>query len=105
MTTRPIDLDSKRDARNRQATALRRKIVLRSPTPANDPLACNPDPEMLAEMMIGRAGTLAEALAKVRFLLARYAASPLGGDLHTQTLIRRVLSDLARLQAPGNTLL
>ncbi len=96
MTNRPIDLDDRRTAAGKLEIALRRRAANTggSPRAATE----SPDPWIDAALLAEPAGTLLEAIEKVRLLLDRYALTAQAQDARVQRLIARALSDLTRLK-------
>jgi hypothetical protein len=95
MTSHLFELDARRSSHNQVATDLRRHarksdVVERE---ARDAQRATLDGHLCAEP----AQTWGEAAAKARYLILLYAETQEGHDPEQRKLVRRVLSDLARL--------
>lgn len=96
MTDGPINLDGHRSVAGRRETEMRRRPANSQQTPTLPP---QPHLESLGDQMLAEpARTWAEVVAKWRFLLDRYAATPEAEDERIQKLIKRALGDMERLR-------
>lgn len=96
MMDRPIDLDDRRTAAGKLEIAMRGRAanIRESPPVATE----SPNAWIDAAVLAEPAGTLLEAIEKVRLLLDRYARTAQVQDAQVQRLIAHALSDLAWLK-------
>lgn len=96
MMDRPIDLDDRRTAAGKLEIAMRGRAANIRELP---PVATeSPNAWIDAAVLAEPAGTLLEAIEKVRLLLDRYARTAQVQDAQVQRLIAHALSDLAWLK-------
>ncbi len=94
VTDEPIDLDEHRGMAARRETEIRR--LLHDVQADHAALRLRQE-ELEAVMVSADAETWPEAGVKARYLIELYAATAEAQDPRRQTLIARVLADLARL--------
>lgn len=94
MTDAPIDLDKHRGMAAQKATDIRRILA---DVEANAKLLRDEQAVVENQIIGAPAACWAEAVAKTRYVLDRYAATLAPTDTHHRALVAAVLADLARL--------
>ena len=95
MTENPVDLDARRSTESQMATDIRRHS-LKDFEADQKALRLRQD-ELEAQLLAEPAADWHEAAVKAQYLIRRYAETAEAQDARRQKLIRRALSDLARL--------
>ena len=91
----PVNLDGRRSLESQMATDFRRHAAECRIT--DQTVRQQHDAELHRQMLVGPADGWAGAARKAQFLIRRYARTPEAQDARVRKLIRRALSDLARL--------
>ncbi len=100
-TDDPVDLDLHRSPESKMEIEERRHVVLN--LTSAEAARRKDNAELGAQMLAMPARTWPEAMEKAQFLLRRYSATPEAHDARIQKLIRRALSDMARLGRRGDS--
>ena len=95
LTDDPVDLDGRRSDESKKAIDTRRHAV--NELMSEEAFRALDIASLKTQLQIEPARDWAEAMEKAQFLLRRYSSTPEAQDARVRKLIRRALSDMARL--------
>ena len=95
ITDDPVDLDARRSQKSKKAIDTRRHTM--NELMSEEAFRALDIAALEAQLQVAPARDWADAIEKAQFLLRRYSSTPEAQDARVRKLIRRALSDMARL--------